>query len=277
MSLNTAKYKIYPSLLDKYQSLLNYEQEADMPWNKVSERAAAENRYEGKEAGDYILTPDEMYDKLEAELLATINREPQEISQAADRGTALNEIIDCMLLNRKTTKEGMVITTQSCEGEPFAIRADYDGFSFNFDVTLCRELKQMLQGSICQYFAKAILPTKHGDCELYGYLDYWRYGDIIDLKTTSKYDFGKYERKWQRYAYPYMCIASGMTKEVDNFTFLAVQLKESAVITGTIYPETYNYNHEQAIKLLQEHVEGFIDFIESHREQITDKKIFNNE
>jgi hypothetical protein len=274
MSLN---YRIYPSLLDKYQSLLDYEQAADEPWNKVSAKAAAEGIYAGKSEGDYIYTPDEMYDRLAAELLAQINREPQEPSEAADRGTALNEVVDCMLLHRKTERDKMVIQTQYSDREPISVRVDYDGFTFNFDVALCRQLASMLQGSMCQYYAHAVMPTSYGDVELYGYPDYWRRGSLIDLKTTSSYSFGKYQRYWQRYAYPYMCLQSGMTRKVDDFTFLAVELHKGAVLTGRIYPEVYSYRHDRDSAMLHAHVESFCDWLNCNRDKITDKKIFNNE
>jgi hypothetical protein len=73
-----------------------------------------------------------------------------------------------------------------------------------------------------------------------------------------------------------MCLRSGLTRQVDDFQFLAVQLRAGAVITGAIYPETYTYNAERDTALLRQQVESFLGWLEQKREFITDKKIFNN-
>ena len=52
------EFKIYPSLLDKFQEFLDYEQAAEEPWNKVSETAKEKGQYPDLEVGDYILSPD---------------------------------------------------------------------------------------------------------------------------------------------------------------------------------------------------------------------------
>ena len=44
----------------------------------------------------------------------------------------------------------------------------------------------------------AVIPTRYGDVELYGYIDELVRDTVYDIKTTSKYDFGKYEHGWQR-------------------------------------------------------------------------------
>lgn len=287
------KYRIYSSLLDKYQSLLNYEQEADEPWNKWSEKKVAEyieqhNAQNGAddskgefvvpEVGDYIFTSDQMYEKIERELIDSINRIPHEPSEAASRGTALNEIVDCLIKHKPcTSKEMSVEVLRTPDSRPFAVRALIDGFTFDFDVNLCQQLKDMLRGSICQYFINADVDTKYGVVQLYGYLDYWQRNHVIDLKTTSSYSFGKYERKWQRYVYPYCCIESGLVEanDIEDFTYLAVQLGRGKIIYGNIYPEVYTYNHEVCKKKLREQIESFIGWLESVRPLITDNKIFN--
>lgn len=283
------KYRIYPSLLDKYQSLLDYEQETDVPWNVWTEKKVADFMSKQQEenanlqttdsvpeVGDYILSADQMYEKIEKELIASINREEHEPSEAASKGTALNEVIDCLILNQPCQREDMTIESLRTEdGTPYAIRALLDDFSFTFDLGLCKQLRDLLKGSVCQYFISAEIETKYGLVQLYGYLDYWLHDKVIDLKTTGQYNFGKYERKWQRHVYPYCCIESGQTDAVHDFTYLAVQLGKGAIIKGTMYPEEYTYNHKQSTDMLRQHLESFIEWLERNRALITDKKIFN--
>ena len=101
---------------------------------------------------------------------------------------------------------------------------------------------------------------------------------VIDAKTTSKYDFGKYEKYWQRHTYPYCLIASGQMNSIKAFEFTAFALKggtsRTPLISGSRFPEYYTYNHEQSVKLLTNHVERFIEFLEANREHITNTKIF---
>ena len=127
----------------------------------------------------------------------------------------------------------------------------------------------------------AILPTGYGDVELYGFIDEFRKDVVYDIKTTSSYQFGKYERKWQRHVYPYCLIASGQVESVKAFEYTAYALKggtsRTPLISGTCYPEYYTYNHEQSVKMLTNHVERFIEFLEANRDLITDKKIFAEE
>ena len=73
---SSARYRIYPSLLDSFAQMLDYEVVAEEMWNKKD--------------GEYVLTPDEMYDKLEKELIATINREPHEPIEAASLDSAVS-------------------------------------------------------------------------------------------------------------------------------------------------------------------------------------------
>lgn len=267
VGLGQFKYRIYPSLLDKFQQLLDYEEEAESAWNKDS-------------GDNYVISPEDMRLRLEQELVDTINRAPREPSFAADRGTALNEIVDCLIKNEASPRPD--ITIQSLRdpakgGTPYAIRADYNGFTFDFDVDLCRDLAAMLKGATTQMMTWSKIMTNFGPVLLYGYLDYWKGNTVIDLKTTSKYTFGQYGCKWQKHMYPWSLIESGVASRVDEFTYLAVQLGKGKLIKGKIYPETYTYNHGQSGGLLREHIERFIFWLLNNREKITDTKIFNKE
>jgi hypothetical protein len=125
----------------------------------------------------------------------------------------------------------------------------------------------------------AILPTRYGDVQLYGYVDEIVKDTVYDIKTTTRYEFGKYGKGWQRHAYPYCLIESGMMSSVKAFEFTAYKLtggtSRTPLISGVQYPEYYAYSHEESRQLLADHCEAFIEFLEANRELITDKKIFN--
>lgn len=269
------KYKIYPSLLDKFGQYLCADEEAESFFNIDNE------------TGEYKKTPDEIEAELKQSLIDAINRVPFD-SEAADKGTAFNAIIDG-LIHKQAHKE-------ATDREPYTISGFKDANliqvcfnerggglqperNFIFDREWCVEEAKYFAGSLSQVQVSAILPTQYGDVELYGYIDELRRDVVYDIKTTSRYEFGKYAKGWQRHVYPYCLIASGMMESVKAFEYTAYQLKKSrtGLISGTRYPEYYVYDHEQTVKLLTMHVERFIEFIEANRDCITNKKIFANE
>ena len=63
--MSNIRYKIYPSLLDKFQSFLDTDIAVEEWWNLDSE-------------GEYRETADEMSDRLEKELLDAVNRVERE-------------------------------------------------------------------------------------------------------------------------------------------------------------------------------------------------------
>jgi hypothetical protein len=260
------RYRVYASLLDKFQSLKDYEKVAEEPWNKKDD--------------EYILTPDEMYSKLEVELINTINRCPKEPSEAADKGTAFNEVIDCLILNKPTDRTDMEIKSDKI-GNISVIIVKFNGFTFTFETALCKVVAARYRNSLPQYLCTAPINTPYGEVELYGYIDEWCGAKMYDIKTTSSYTFGKYAKKWQKAVYPYCVIKSGMTTKVDTFEYTVVKLSKPSIhtpyITGLVYPEIYDYNHGKAIDELKEILTGFIAWLELRKDYITDKRIFGGE
>ena len=274
--MSTPKYRIYPSVLDKFQKFLDSDIVAEEFWNKDSE-------------GDYKLSPEEMSVQLEQELLDCINRVPHEPSEAADKGTAFNEVIDCIIEHHPCDREDMEIKTGMMTDDVIstnyggvqlkAIDVKFNGFEFRFDAHLCKDVAQYFKGCIPQYTCSAILPTIYGDVELYGHVDYINTNKIHDLKTTKNYTFGNYEKYWQRHLYPYCLIESGEMEEVTEFEFTVVKWRElkNKPISGDIFKEVYTYSHEASTKALRGICEAFIEWLEANRHRITDKKIFGGE
>ena len=283
--MSTPKYRIYPSVLDKFQKFLDSDLVAEEFWNKDSE-------------GDYKLSPEEMSVQLEQELLDCINRVPHEPSEAADKGTAFNEVIDCIIEHHPCKREDMEIKSGAMmedggfsKQEPNSgevhlhftaypcIDVKFNGFDFCFDAHLCNIFAHYFMGCIPQYTCSAILPTIYGDVELYGHVDYINTNKIHDMKTTKNYTFGNYEKYWQRHLYPYCLIESGEMEEVTEFEFTVVKWRElkNKPISGDIFKEVYTYSHEASTKALRGICEAFIEWLEANRHRITDKKIFGGE
>lgn len=270
---NKADFKIYPSLLDKFQEFLDYQVAVEEPWNKVSDTAIAAGKHTDKEVGDYILTPDEMQDKLEQELIDTINRVPHEPSEAADKGTCFNEVIDMLIEDRDCLYEGMTVTMDEAAN---TVTATLHEFTFLYDLGFCKEIAEGLIDSASQVFTSATIETCFGIVELYGYIDEYRYNQVIDLKTTGNYDFLKFERKWQRHVYPYCLTENG--NEVEGFEYRVIKwkggTKTQPMLSGEVIPEYYTYDHEQSTSELRGMLEHFIGWLQANADRITDKKIF---
>ena len=273
-------YKVYPSLLIAFQSLLDYELVAEEDWNKVTESAHERGEYLDQDIGDYKLSPDEMYVKLTCDLLDSINRVDGRYGEAAAKGTAFNEIVDCLIENRKSKNNDCVIYSTANASGTRIIRSEIDGFTFDFDVTLCKETAYFFAGSLPQYYANATMETSFGSVLLYGFIDEWVGNKMYDIKTTGKYSFGKFEYGWQRYVYPWCVIESGDTTEVESFTYYVVewayQRKGEPLKAKCVYQETYTYDHEESGRKIREMLENFLTWLHEMDKLglIQDKRIF---
>ena len=202
-------YRIYPSLLDKFQTLLNAEKDLEAPWNI------------DRETGEYKKTLAQIEDEARQSLLNSINRVPFH-SLAADNGTVFNELVDCLHRGRKSFRDDIEFKTFREYGL-IAARFRQEGLPdeyFHYDLASAMNIADFFKGSCCQLLVRGILPTAYGDVELYGYIDELKRDVVYDLKTTgSYYTFGKFEDHWQRYVYPYCLISSGQMKDVLAFEY----------------------------------------------------------
>ena len=232
-------YRIYPSLLDKFDKYLRADEKVENFWNIDNE------------TGEYKRSPEEIEESLKQENHVPTERSPYSI--IGDKETNTIQVA-------------------------FPATDIAPARHFLFDRQWCIEQAEYFKGSLSQVYVSAILPTQYGNVELY---DVLRKNVVYDIKSTSKYEFGKYAHGWQRHVYPYCLIASGQMENIKAFEFTAYALKggtsRTPLISGTQYPEYYTYNNEQTVKLLTAHVEHFIEFLEANRESITDKKIFGLE
>lgn len=209
MNDQSIAYRIYPSLLDKFQTLLNAEKDLEAPWNI------------DRETGEYRKTLAEIEDEARQSLLDSINRVPFH-SLAADNGTVFNELVDCLHRGRKSFRDDITFKTFRDYGiiaARFRQKGMPDEF-FHYDLASAKNIADFFRGSCCQLFVSGVLPTAYGNVELYGYIDELKRDVVYDLKTTGGYYvFGKFEDHWQRYVYPYCLISSGQMKDVLAFEY----------------------------------------------------------
>ena len=129
-------YKVYATLLD---SFMDY-QDSDAIWDK----------YWGW-SDDPPHTPEEFHQLQFQGLIDKINRVPFD-SEAADKGTAFNEVVDCMIEHRKSEKvetEKVII-----DNRVIAIYAVYNKRPFSFDINLLREFSDYYKGALTQQYVE---------------------------------------------------------------------------------------------------------------------------
>lgn len=270
------KYKIYATLLDAFWCYLK----SDIVWEKYW--GWSENPPH---------TSEEFKEQQFQELIDRINRKPFD-SESADKGTAFNEVIDCMIENRKSEivqveKVYNVIREGACDetGKPvcyneyptnelIALKATYNNRVFTFPISLCREFANYYKGALTQQRVEAVLPTAYGNVLVYGVIDELMPSSIHDIKTTGSYTVGKFKDHHQHLVYPYALMKNG--SDVRTFEYNIVEFNKGGYVVDT-YTETYVFNQERDIPILTDHCEEFIRFLEENRELITDTKIFGGE
>ena len=276
MKKQLLKYLFYATLLDAYQDYLSSDEIYQEYWGYSENPPFSE---------------DEFHEKKRLELIDRINRVPFD-SEAADKGTAFNEIIDCMITCKNSEKmkitklyegametdydekHGIVGVVPMKTDEVIGLRVEYNYRTFDFPVSICREFADYYKGAIPQVHTEAILPTKYGDVQLYGYIDELMPSSVHDIKTTGKYSVGKFKKHWQSVVYPYCLNENG--NEVYDFEYNILLINSR--VSGDTYEtftEYYNYVPETDIPRLTSHVESLIEFIEAHKDLISDLKIFN--
>lgn len=267
-------YRFYATLLDGFQDYLN----SDTIWEKYW--GYSENPPH---------TPEEFKQKQFQSFIGRINRVPFD-SEAADKGTAFNEIIDCMIEHRKSDKvdvryayETIVMgQVDNCDPDErwaevyqtnkvIGLNATYNNRQFYFDINLCREFANYYKGALTQQFVKAIVPTRYGNVEVYGYVDELMPQSIHDIKTTGKYSVGKFKEHWQHIVYPYCYQQNGINIRLFEYNIAEID-KYGRWETFT---ESYMYKPERDIPRLVNMCEELIRFLMENRHLITDRKIFN--
>lgn len=233
-------------------------------------------------------TPEEFHDIQFQSVIDRINRVPYD-NEAVAKGTAFNEVVDCMIEHRKSDKVEVEkvyekIIEGACDphnGKPLycdvtdtgkfiGLNAKIGERVFFFPISLCREFANYYKGAVTQKYVEGILPTAFGDVKLYGFIDELMPLSVHDIKTASQYSVGKYKRNSQHLVYPFCLIQMG--NDVRTFEYNVAVIGKYNYETFT---ESYEFNSERDIPILQQRCEDFIRFVNENRELITDKKLFN--
>ena len=136
------KYKFYATILDSFWGYLN----SDVVWEKYW--GWSENPPH---------TPEQFHELQFQELIDRINRKPFD-SEAADKGTAFNELVDALIENRKPNKMNV---ERNAENTCYTVV--YNNRTFVFPISLCREFVDYFKGALTQIRVEAILPTAYGN------------------------------------------------------------------------------------------------------------------
>ena len=270
------KYRFYASLLDSFTEFLDVNAEEFFYKDENGDWHMNMNQ-----DGEMHYSEEEVYQLAKQQFIDKVNRVDEGPSEAADKGTAFNEIVDCIVMNTHSTRDDVVIKSikEPCEESSTpCIKAEINGFKFFFDNKLCIIAASYFKGSVCQLKVSAPIETKYGTVELYGYPDYIHENKVYDLKTTKQYNFGKYEKKWQKHVYPYALITSGKMTEVKEFEYTCFKLSggtsRTPIITGQAFPEVYTFDFDTSKRMLQQQCERLIEFLEQNRSLISDRKVF---
>lgn len=239
------KFKFYATLLDAFSNYLRSDAIYERYWG-FSENPPH--------------TPEEFKEQQFQSLIDTINRVPFD-SEAADRGTCFNEIVDALIENRKPNG----VEVERVDGVLY--RASYNERTFDFPIALCLEFANYYKGALTQQRVEAILPTCFGEVLVYGVIDELMPLSIHDIKTTGNYYVGKFKDHWQHIVYPYCLMRNG--GDVRLFEYNITDFKNT-------YTESYTFVPERDIPILTDHCEEFIRFLNDNRDLITDKKIIGD-
>lgn len=269
-SSSVVGYQLYPSLIDAYTDYSKSEVIYNKYWGGAENPSLTLEEYEAKAFQDLI-------DK--------INRVPKDLIKA-DIGTVFNELVDCLILGRKSEKVEVEKLYDEA-GNVTSLKANYNGRSFVYPLDFVRLFAGNYKGAIPQMLVEGVLPTRRGDVRLYGYLDELMPLSVHDIKTTGSYEVGKFKDHSQHLVYPY-CLRQMGYMGVDLFSYDVAEIStnitkqnpepsEVVVKLKATYSEEYLFTPERDIPILEGKVVELIDFIEANRHLITNPKIFARE
>lgn len=267
------KYNIYPSLLDSFEQYVD----SDIIWEKYW--GFSENPPH---------TQEEFHEIQFQSVIDRINRVPYD-NEAVAKGTAFNEVIDCMIEHRKSDKVEIEkvyekIADGVCDphtgiptycdgtltGRIVGLNVKIGERVFFFPIDLCKEFANYYQDAVTQKYVEGVLPTSFGNVKLYGFVDELMPLSIHDIKTASQYSVGKYKRNSQHLVYPFCLMQMGSAVRLFEYNVAVIEKNRYETFT-----ETYEFSPDRDIPILQQRCEEFIRFVNDNRGLITDKKIFN--
>lgn len=241
------KYVFYPTLLDVFQSYLD----SDVIWNKYWGRSLVPK-----------ITLNEFKENQKQKVLDTINKVKREPNILADRGTVFNEIVDCLREKGDPEKIKFHIDNKFAYGKT-------NDFSFQFFLSDCNTVAEFYKSALPQVKCESYIDTNYGKVRLFGYIDELTFSKIYDIKTTQKYNMGKFCQNWQHKIYPFCLKNEGL--DLKEFVYDIVVMDDNNKIISRHF-ETYIIKDEE--QLIRQYCERFINFIEENKELISNRNIF---
>lgn len=256
------KFQFWATLLDSFETYLHPDKVYDKYWGSMDNPS---------------ISYEEFTKKAEEDLLNTINK-VRSVSEPASKGTAFNNLVD-------------ICNGFSCEDPNFKfdvkdefVFCTIDVFRFRFPLGLIQDFAELYRNNaLAQVYTDGILHTGFGDVRLYGYIDELLPLSVHDIKTTGGYEVGQFRNHWQHLVYPYCLNYHG--DKIKKFSYDILTWKRKSAkgknaefidcIPDSFYRESYIYNPERDIPILEERCCQIIQYIETNRDKITNKKIFN--
>ena len=112
-----------------------------------------------------------------------------------------------------------------------------------------------------RYKTQVYTETRYKDCIIYGYVDIVGNNKAIDLKSTRVYTGPKFEYNHQN-----LYLLGLQNYGIKTLDYVITDFSE-------VYVESYHIDSYNFSDLYKE-IDAFSDFVNSHRKQIRDKKLF---
>lgn len=209
----TRTFNIWATLLDAWSRFLDAETTWEKYWGNSENPSKTLEEYQAE---------------CRQEFLDTANRVPFE-SDAADRGTALNECVDASI------NGGITVSRWIVNGKEYEFPTD-------MVYRIARLYSPMRQ---YQLRVEGTMMTDNGPVNLYGYVDELDLGVCHDIKTAGSYEFPKFKSHYQHLVYPYCLKQMGIA--VLRFDYdIVVFGKNDTYETIT---ESYTFGEVEHIRL----------------------------
>jgi len=188
----------------------------------------------------------------------------------SEKDTAHQDFID--RLNRKSFKSDAAEkgkAFEECVNE--LMNLDISGQvvkykNFEFDKNILLDVYNRVKGYSSQIYVERQIQTSLGQVKIYGYLDKLGFGRVVDIKTTSRYEFPKFLGNFQHHVYP-LCLAERC--KILESEYIITDFK-------SVYTEQYRFDEEESMNKIKSVSEDIIEFIEYHKGLITEQKLFNH-
>lgn len=246
------EFNLYATLLDSYRNMIGSSEVWQTYWGFSENPPHTEEQFHWLQVEQFI---------------DGINRVDGVPSEAASRGTAFNELVDAFVEWRAPKMQ--TTTNKDEQGRALSVTAELDGFTFTFPLDLLKDYGKRYDKAVCQYLTKGTMQTKHGIVQLYGYIDELLPDKIVDIKTTSRYEFPKFANNAQHLVYPYCLRKEGM--QLDIFDYDVVVFSKYGAIEQ--YTERYIWNDGNE-RVLRERVEDLCDWLIQNATLIQNPSIF---